>query len=293
VGGGGGFGGSGSSGDSVAIYRQLMADNNRDAKWLLLNSDGNPRPTEKGAYLGVGVTPVPAVVRDQLKLQRGVGLVANFIEKESPAESAGLHENDILTKLDDQMLVNPQQFAVLVRIHKVDEPMKLTLIREAKPMEISARLVERDLPVLSDAYGAARQTYELTRAASSQMPFAYSPFGASANFQMESSDDQHNFSVTRSNGHCTVLARDKDGKVIFDGPIDTDEQMEKVPKAVRPKVEKLRNWPARVPTSMPINTLRILPPVPTPTVVSPTASTASSIDPTVPRRQSTGAEPTY
>jgi hypothetical protein len=224
------------------------------------------------------------VVRAQLKLQRGMGLVANFVEKGSPADTAGVHENDILTKLDDQLLVNPQQFAVLVRIHKLDEAVRLTVIREAKPMELNAKLVERDLTAMDDSGNTDRQLYQRMQQLMRPTPTAtYSPQSnpfIGGSFQMESDDDQNSFSVTRTNGHCTVLARDKDGKVIFDGPIDTDEQMEKVPKAVRPKVEKLRQWPAKFPASMPIKTLRILPPAP------------AAVDYYSPR-QSPTADPTY
>jgi hypothetical protein len=240
---------------------QSLPNNNA---YILLNAPAATRPTEKGPYLGVGVTAVPAVVRDQLKLQRGVGLVANFIEKGSPADIAGVHENDILTKLDDQVLVNPQQLAVLVRIHKLDEPLRLTVIREAKPMELSTKLVERDLTVMDDSgintYRRMLELMDTSRSTSPQLP-QVNPF-TGGSFQMESDDDQNSFSITRSNGHSSVVARDKEGKVIFDGPIDTDEQMAKVPPAIREKVEKLRKWPAKFPASMPIKTLRILPPVP-------------------------------
>jgi hypothetical protein len=274
--GGGGFGG----GSHATILTDGQPAQNTYADYILLNSPATTRPTEKGPYLGVGVTPVPAVVRDQLKLQRGVGLVANFVEKGSPADTAGVHENDILTKLDDQVLVNPQQLAVLVRIHKLDEPMRLTVIREAKPMELNAKLVERDLTAWDESgNGGIRQMQNLLR--SSYYPTPADPF-TGGSFQLESSDDQNSFSVTRSNGHCNVLARNKDGKVLFDGPIDTDEQIEKVPKMIREKVQKLRNWPAKNPSSMPIKSLRILPPTPA----------AGKVDYYSPR-QSIDVEPKY
>src|SRR6185312_7935615 len=99
------------------------------------------RPTEKGPYLGLSVSPVPTVLRDQLSLQRNVGLVVDFVEKDSPAEAAGFRKSDVLQKLDEQILVNTQQFAVLVRIHEINQPVKFTVIRAAKPIELNATLV--------------------------------------------------------------------------------------------------------------------------------------------------------
>jgi hypothetical protein len=45
--------------------------------------------TEKGAYLGVSTTPAPQVLRQQLSLPRGVGLVVDSVAPKSPAEQAG------------------------------------------------------------------------------------------------------------------------------------------------------------------------------------------------------------
>jgi hypothetical protein len=270
--GGGGFG----SDDNVARIRTILTDGNPTAESLyILNAADVARPKEKGPYLGVGVTAVPAVVRDQLKLQKGVGLVATYIEKESPAAGADVRENDILTKLDDQVLVNPQQLAVLVRIHKLDDPVRLTVIREAKPIELTAKLTERELAALDESSSSSRQRlFDSYVRAASPVPFKPDPFGV-ASYQVESSDDQNSFTVTRRDGHATVLATDKDGKAIFEGPIDTDEQVEKVPKEIRDKVKKLRSWPAKLTTTRPFPNLKILPPAaPTP-------------------RRSPGADPTY
>ena len=57
------------------------------------------------------------------------GLVIKSTEKDGPAEQAGLQENDLITKLDDQWLVNSQQFGVLVRMHKPGDEVTLTGLR--------------------------------------------------------------------------------------------------------------------------------------------------------------------
>src|SRR4051812_3591693 len=46
---------------------------------------GSDRATEKAAFLGVAVSSAPGVIRDQLKLPRGVGLVVDHVEADSPA----------------------------------------------------------------------------------------------------------------------------------------------------------------------------------------------------------------
>jgi hypothetical protein len=96
---------------------------------------------EKAAYLGVATSPAQPAMRQQLHLRRGVGLVVDFIEPGSPADEAGLQQYDVIEKLDDQLLVNPQQLAVLVRIHQPGDSIKLTAIRGGRSLPIDVKLI--------------------------------------------------------------------------------------------------------------------------------------------------------
>lgn len=107
--------------------------------------------TEKGAWLGLGASSPEAVVRKQLKLPAGTGLVVDTVVPDSPAGKAGLQKYDVLTKLDDQLLVNVQQLSVLVRAHKPGDDVKLTLVREGQLTTVTAKLVEKDLEPLEEA----------------------------------------------------------------------------------------------------------------------------------------------
>ncbi|MEI8197363.1 MAG: PDZ domain-containing protein [Phycisphaerae bacterium] len=78
----------------------------------------------KAAYIGVSVSTATPALRSQLKITEGMGLVVDRIDKESPAAAAEVQEHDVITKFDDQLLVNPQQFKVLVRSHKPGDQVK-------------------------------------------------------------------------------------------------------------------------------------------------------------------------
>ena len=112
---------------------------------------------EKGSYIGLATAPIPNVLRDQLKLPSGSGLVVERVEPASPAETAGMKVSDIIQKLDDQVLINPHQFGVLVRNLKADVEVKLSIIRETKPQTVAIKPVQKDLAPLDEAaaYGAA------------------------------------------------------------------------------------------------------------------------------------------
>jgi serine protease Do len=55
------------------------------------------------------------------------------------------------------------------------------------------------------------------------------------------SDDEGELKIERVNGKKMLSARDNKGNVLFDGPIDTEEQRSKVPQNVRERFELLEN----------------------------------------------------
>jgi TolA-binding protein len=95
------------------------------------------------AFLGVSTTPVPPAVRRRVDLPDGIGLVIGNVEPNSPAQQAGLKQYDILHKLNDQLLVNAEQLAVLVRTFKPGDAITLTIVRGGKMEQVPARLGER------------------------------------------------------------------------------------------------------------------------------------------------------
>ena len=86
--------------------------------------------SESAAWLGVQVTPVPALVTAQLGLTPGMGLAVERVVPGSPAGRAGLRRHDILTKLDDQLLVNAGQLQVLVRSKPLGTVVQVTGLRK-------------------------------------------------------------------------------------------------------------------------------------------------------------------
>jgi hypothetical protein len=103
---------------------------------------------EKGAFLGIATRPLSEEMYAQLKLPEGTGLLIDRVEDDSPAAKAGLKKFDVLTKVDDQLIINREQLEVLIRMHKANDEVKLGIIHEASAATVLATLVEKDLPPL-------------------------------------------------------------------------------------------------------------------------------------------------
>src|SRR5262249_44201704 len=92
--------------------------------------------------------PVSATMASQLGLQRGTGLVVNRIVPKSPADGV-LNDHDILLRLDDQILIETRQLAVLIRGHKEGDEVTLTYLRTAQKATAKVKLGKTEQPKMA------------------------------------------------------------------------------------------------------------------------------------------------
>jgi hypothetical protein len=114
-----------------------------------LLADRARTPMVKAAFMGVTAERISEAMHSQLKLPEGVGLVVTHVVPDGPAAEAGLLKHDVINKLDDQMLINFEQFAVLIRLHKAGDSVTLSIIRGGEPMTLPVTLTEREVPEMS------------------------------------------------------------------------------------------------------------------------------------------------
>jgi hypothetical protein len=103
--------------------------------------------TEQRPFLGVGLRELEPAERELADLPEGVGLVVEFVEADSPAAEAGMVAGDVLHKVGDQLVINLAQLTTLTRLAGVEEPVAFTVVRGGEPTELTASLVEREVPV--------------------------------------------------------------------------------------------------------------------------------------------------
>lgn len=207
----------------------------------------------KAAYLGVSTSGVPAALSQHLGLPEGVGLVVDFVEDESPAKAAGLKQYDILKKFDDQILVNGQQLAVLVRSHKTGDEVKLTLVRGGKEQALTAKLVEKDVKPLNDIFwgvpGDVDARVSSLKGRLSRVPAA--PRNPTMHTQKESGgrtmmvwrDNDMSLTITKNQDEegRRLVVTDKSGKTIYQGNLDDKDDRAKLPPEIAEKVKQMES----------------------------------------------------
>ena len=111
-----------------------------------LQAEDKKEPTAKVvaadevAYAGLNVGPRSEVAN--ATVPAGVGIQVGFIDPKGPSVGK-VEEGDVLTRLDDQMLFNAEQFRALVRTRKPGDKVKLTLVRGVEPMRVEFALGAR------------------------------------------------------------------------------------------------------------------------------------------------------
>jgi hypothetical protein len=222
--------------------------------------------TEKATFLGIVASPAATALHNETKLPRGVGLVVEFVDAGSPAEKAGIKKGDILQKLDDQLLINSQQLAVLVRDKKPGDAVKITALRGGeinKSQVVEVTLGEKELPVFENVASTLGMLDNgIAGSALERVPELQGPWGnwvgtavhvdADGTVSWRQADEQYDIVIRRTTaGNETVTAKDREGRTLYEGPSDKTALSQLTPE-LQKRISTALSNPARVhPTKSP------------------------------------------
>ena len=102
------------------------------------------RLNPSGAYLGIEMEDVTASNMAAYKLKDERGVIVRSVEKGSPAETAGLRENDVVIEFGGFQVWSTQQLSRLVQETPPGRDVSLVVSRDGKQMNLTVRIGERD-----------------------------------------------------------------------------------------------------------------------------------------------------
>jgi hypothetical protein len=253
------------------------------------------------------------VVSEQLGLPKGFGLVVDYVVPDGPAAAAGVQQNDILKMLNDQILMQPDQLAKLVRSYPEGTNVVLTILRKGAESKITVKLAKKEVssrqnffgpdpgkdrhrhdkdfgmfdfdfgdmdfgdlkniqPAIADVVKDARRealrasaearrealresgearrealrAAEEARRAARQLHVFSTDNGAVKSTkidlgkaQITVTDPSGEMRIEKVNGKKMLTAKDPQGRLLFSGPVDSKEELDKVPADVRQRYDKL------------------------------------------------------
>ncbi len=72
--------------------------------------------------------------------------MVTFVEKNSPADKAGLKAGDVIVSLDSQKMSNTEQLRKDIQSHKVGDIVNITFERDRNELVASVTLEESPVP---------------------------------------------------------------------------------------------------------------------------------------------------
>jgi hypothetical protein len=211
----------------------------------------------------------------------------------------GVQQNDILKMLNDQILMEPDQLAKLVRSYSEGTTVTLTILRKGAEMKLTVKLAKRDVParrdmmgfdkhmrfdqdfgqvgeqmrdqmreqmkdqmenlreqlgdtkgMIHDAVEHAREEVRRARDEARQAARQYRVVGRDGDIlrrtridldkaQIVYSDADGEMRVETVDGKKMLTAKDPQGRLVFSGPIEKQEDIDKIPPDVRKRYDKL------------------------------------------------------
>ncbi len=216
--------------------------------------------------LGLHLSRAPEILRRQLALGCEEGLVVDAVAPGSVAAASGFLPHDVLVKLDDQLLVLPEQFGLLLGAcrHPVDgrgpaaglRPT-VTILRGGRPLTVGlgeqpagqagvaaaspAAAVAPEPPPQSAAVPGPRVFSQPLR---QPVPVAGTASGRPTRQPRDEAAvllrEDTDFTIHVIQGDETrLVVQAATGEPVFNGCVDTPAQLATVPPAVRARVEAM------------------------------------------------------
>lgn len=207
-------------------------------------------------YLGVATMPVDPMLARHLKLKPGAGLLVQFVDEKSAADGV-LEPEDILTDLDGQILINPEQFVALVRMQKPGQELTLKLLRAGAEKTVKVKLGEREAQDEEQDFASpfADPRFDLFRFNHMRPDATVAPRSPRGRNELRPRRDDantaiemHSTAVIEENGLRAELTDDgkvrhfkvtDDDKVVYDGDVKGEGDVKKMPKAARELYERI------------------------------------------------------
>jgi serine protease Do len=94
-------------------------------------------------YLGVGIQPMSDDIASALNLPKDRGQIVSRVEPSQPAARAGIQQGDVIVKVAGQDITSDNTLSYIVARLTVGSQVPIELIRNGKPMTVTAVLSER------------------------------------------------------------------------------------------------------------------------------------------------------
>ncbi len=185
---------------------------------------------ERG-YMGVNISSLDKAARKVFRIPDDLGVLVTKVEKNGPAEKAGMKQGDIITRVNGTTVETPDDLQVAIGNLKPGTSATLQVYRRTKRMTIKVTLAERPKTVSEAALGGNK-----TPSNPSGETYKYQGviFGAASQAMLEQNNAQYGVAVESVNEDSPLSGTLQAGDLII-GINDTEIHNTKELKAFAKK----------------------------------------------------------
>lgn len=96
--------------------------------------------------LDIGVQEITKELADALSLKETSGVLVVNVRTDGTGDKAGLKQGDLITKFNDQPILNSRKLQLFVADSHIGDKVKLTVIRNGKTVNLTAEITEASEP---------------------------------------------------------------------------------------------------------------------------------------------------
>ncbi len=97
-------------------------------------------------YLGIAPVTLTPAIAAQLGLSTTQGVIVDSVATGSPADQAGLQQDDVIVAIDGQGITSEAQLRQAIQQHKIGDTITLTIIRNGQQSDVHATLAQSPSP---------------------------------------------------------------------------------------------------------------------------------------------------
>jgi C-terminal processing protease CtpA/Prc len=124
------------------VRKVVIETTDENGKTTRTESGGNQEQAGSDPWIGLKVSEVPAILRDQLGLARDEGLAVDLVADDGPAGEAGVQKGDLLLKIAGKGVASEKVLSETLSIHRPGDEVDVMIMRKAERMELKVKLAK-------------------------------------------------------------------------------------------------------------------------------------------------------
>lgn len=149
------------SGEKISVTASIAERKSNTQFRFFGHPERPPKEKSKEAWLGVETTSLSDQLRSYFKAPGDMGVLVKSVQKDSPAEKAGILAGDVIIGVADREIHSTDDLRRSIRYYNPDEEVAIKIIREKKEKTFTVKLGETERNFNFRFYGDIPADFEV------------------------------------------------------------------------------------------------------------------------------------